>query len=392
MYRGKTPLSARLSSDNTDYSLYVPEGISFSKLPLKEGWMGWAVYTLSDDSPKKKEIIESINAYNSVVSLLNNTSGLLEAFRDSKLCLSKDEIIATWGAEVANKIFRIEDSIYTADLYIRNDRLLSRNYGIPEYRFHAPILGDIYLTISGLNNIHYRFIDKPRFSLGWNFSDDARDFSYIIWRELEQYLPADDSDDSTDIPGFDDYYAWDQAWYSIHEPDKRLIKCMDLLEEAGFLRTFSIVPEEFHPCWYRTSKSECSLDFFILDKTFKKHPIICDSLLALLKSKEVYEGKEQYIIVHGNKTVSLSDQPTQLGGNLRTKTFGRLNCPSVVNKSKHTCHNQVFFEYEENAILTFFKPCGICMKELYRNWDNNKHEELNPDEEIYWGMLQRFYE
>ena len=167
---------------------------------------------------------------------------------------------------------------------------------------------------------------------------------------------------------------------------------MDLLEEAGFLKTFSIVPEQFHPCWCRTSKSECSLDFFILDKTFEKSSIIRESLLALLKSKEVHDGKEQYTIVHGNKTVSLSDQPTQLGGNLRTKTFGRLDCPSVVNKSKHTCHNQVFFEYEENAILTFFKPCGICMKELYRDWKNNNHKEMTLDEEIYWGMLQGFYE
>ena len=354
MYKGKTLISASLSSDNTDYSLYVPEEISFSTLPLKEDWMRWAVYTLSD--------------------------------------VSKDEITATWGSKVANEIFRMQNSVYTADLYIRNDRLLSRNYGIPEYRFHAPIFGDIFFTISGFNDIHYRFIDKPRFSLGWNFSDDARDFSYDIWRTLEQYLPVGDSDDNSDIPGFDDYYAWDQAWYSIQESDKRLIKCMELLEEAGFLKTFSVVPKEWHPCWYRTSKSESSLDLFILDKTFENSPIILGSLLALLKSKEVYEGKEQYIIVHGNKTVSLSDQPTALGGNLRTKTFGRIDCPSVINKSKHTCHNQVFFEYEENAILTFFKPCGICMKGLYQDWKINNHEELAQDEEIYWGMLQGFYE
>lgn len=107
MYRGKTQISARLSSDNPDYSLYVPEEISFSTLPLKEDWMGWAVYTLSDDSQKKKELLESINTYNSDVSLLKNTSGLLDAFRDSKLCLSKDEISATWGSEVANQVFRM---------------------------------------------------------------------------------------------------------------------------------------------------------------------------------------------------------------------------------------------------------------------------------------------
>ena len=164
------------------------------------------------------------------------------------------------------------------------------------------------------------------------------------------------------------------------------------LEEAGFLKTFSVVPKEWHPCWYRTSKSESSLDLFILDKTFENSPIILGSLLALLNSKEVYEGNEQYIIVHGNKTVSLSDQPTALGGNLRTKTFGRIDCPSVINKSKHTCHNQVFFEYEENAILTFFISCGICMKGLYQDWKINNHEELAQDEEIYWGMLQGFYE
>lgn len=66
-----------------------------------------------------------------------------------------------------------------------------------------------------------------------------------------------------------------------------------------------------------------------------------------------------------------SDQPGLLGGNGAARIYGRLDCPDALRAlrmddtyKKH----RVFFQDEETAIASGYRPCGNCMREQYRKW------------------------
>lgn len=55
------------------------------------------------------------------------------------------------------------------------------------------------------------------------------------------------------------------------------------------------------------------------------------------------------------------------GGNVNLKIFGKLNCKSGKRMNKQ---NRVFFCSEEEALERNFRPCGHCLKEKYKIWQN----------------------
>ena len=56
-----------------------------------------------------------------------------------------------------------------------------------------------------------------------------------------------------------------------------------------------------------------------------------------------------------------------VGGNLKLKIYGKLNCKSG---KRMKIQNRVFFSSEEEAIEHNFRPCGHCMKSKYKTWKN----------------------
>jgi len=53
------------------------------------------------------------------------------------------------------------------------------------------------------------------------------------------------------------------------------------------------------------------------------------------------------------------------GGNRRLKIYGTLSCSSG---KRMKVENRVFFETEQEAVNTGYRPCGHCMAEEYRQW------------------------
>ncbi|WP_420554273.1 hypothetical protein [Neptuniibacter marinus] len=59
-----------------------------------------------------------------------------------------------------------------------------------------------------------------------------------------------------------------------------------------------------------------------------------------------------------------------LGGNSKEKRYGELHCSAANNAlSRGYAGHRVFFANEEDAIAAGYKPCGTCMKEQYRKWN-----------------------
>lgn len=71
----------------------------------------------------------------------------------------------------------------------------------------------------------------------------------------------------------------------------------------------------------------------------------------------------------------LSPEKGLLGGNRKSKVYGRMDCPAALRALRHPARevyvqNRVFFKDEETAIAAGYRPCGACMKEQYLRWKN----------------------
>ncbi len=72
----------------------------------------------------------------------------------------------------------------------------------------------------------------------------------------------------------------------------------------------------------------------------------------------------------------ISNIPGTLGGNKRLKIYGKLNCSSA-NKwieKGYYIKDRVFFADEETAIKAGYRPCGVCMKEKYKEYKLNQEK------------------
>ncbi|SER58745.1 Ada metal-binding domain-containing protein [Pedobacter rhizosphaerae] len=52
-------------------------------------------------------------------------------------------------------------------------------------------------------------------------------------------------------------------------------------------------------------------------------------------------------------------------GNIRLKIYGQLNCRSGKRMKRE---NRVFFNTEEEALQSGFRPCGHCQNKKYKKW------------------------
>lgn len=69
-----------------------------------------------------------------------------------------------------------------------------------------------------------------------------------------------------------------------------------------------------------------------------------------------------------------SATPGTLGGNRRSKIYGRLDCPGALRwiARGHYVKNRVFFADEDTAIAAGYRPCAVCLPDRYREWKANR--------------------
>lgn len=81
-----------------------------------------------------------------------------------------------------------------------------------------------------------------------------------------------------------------------------------------------------------------------------------------------------YKLIGPDGKTYLSQEKGTLGGHKKLKIYGRLDCPSALRhiaKGNYVQH-RVFFPDERTALAAGYRPCGVCMKEHYQLWKENK--------------------
>jgi methylphosphotriester-DNA--protein-cysteine methyltransferase len=80
---------------------------------------------------------------------------------------------------------------------------------------------------------------------------------------------------------------------------------------------------------------------------------------------------KRYRLVARDGSEVLSATPGTLGGHRRTRVYGRLDCPvalSLIARGYDVRRHRVFFADEATAIAAGYRPCGACLRDLYRSW------------------------
>ena len=64
-----------------------------------------------------------------------------------------------------------------------------------------------------------------------------------------------------------------------------------------------------------------------------------------------------------------SDVPGALGGNARSRVYGRLDCPSALRAlPQGYARHRVFFADEATAVACGYRPCGTCLRAQHAAW------------------------
>ena len=90
----------------------------------------------------------------------------------------------------------------------------------------------------------------------------------------------------------------------------------------------------------------------------------------IIESYKDFSAKRCFLLTDSKGDIYESEEPGLYGGHRKLKTYGRLDCPSAaryIAKGQYVKY-RVFFKDEETAIAAGYRPCGICMKEAYREW------------------------
>jgi hypothetical protein len=61
-----------------------------------------------------------------------------------------------------------------------------------------------------------------------------------------------------------------------------------------------------------------------------------------------------------------------LGGYIKTKIYGTLNCKSG---KRMKVANRIFFADEQEAINAGYRPCAHCMPEAYKRWKAKQDQQ-----------------
>lgn len=69
-----------------------------------------------------------------------------------------------------------------------------------------------------------------------------------------------------------------------------------------------------------------------------------------------------------------SDRPGTLGGHRRSRMYGRLDCRTAAqatSRGGYTRH-RVFFADKDTARAAGYRPCAVCLPELYTAWKTTR--------------------
>lgn len=84
--------------------------------------------------------------------------------------------------------------------------------------------------------------------------------------------------------------------------------------------------------------------------------------------------KRRWTLLGADGVPYQSERPGTLGGHRRQRIYGRLDCRAALRAIARGGYvgQRVFFADETTARAAGYRPCGVCLREQYRAWKNER--------------------
>jgi len=343
---------------------YIFYPLSESRMLFKNISTAWEMDVLPKTDPKWQAIREKLAQYNAYLKLLDETPEFEKFFIENGCCVSRKQVADNFGEQFAETVFNIPEYPFQADLFVKGDFLMDRG-NAPRYRIEVPGFGEVHFEAGDLCSVLSTNASIHNILL-WNWSDDDRDLTYSLydWIVLEGLIDHDNAQKY-----YDNYDCYEQHRENMTAPDKNLLRCLELLEDMGYLIRYKIRPKVDTP-WFVFHQEGAYGVVATLDYRYKQDALLMEKLRLVLAQPEEDVDTVRYFLTDHNGKQYLSDKPGKLGGHRKLKIFGKLDCPSA---NRHIANgdyirHRVFFADESAAIAAGYRPCGVCMKEEYKMW------------------------
>lgn len=329
-------------------------------------------YDKAEDSEEVMQLKKAIDEYNAYTEKLETIPGFKAFFVEHRFCVSRSEISKHWSEEVADIVFSNKNYIFNTDLKRFKNHLIDGSITI---RYSVEISGtELILPIGSSDADDYpKEIDHKH--IIWNWVDNGHDLCAGLWEILgmphrqgdhdDEYDETEPSDSEVVYPNFEYYYEFRKQ-----PPELQLVRIFAKLENLGYIKTYTIVPDRDDFIWEYRGKTGGSIDCAVVDMSFQKNKLVMEQIQKLLWTPTDELKEKPYFITTGQNIQVLSSFPGTLGGHKKLKIYGRLDCPSAARylaKGQYA-KNRVFFADENTAISAGYHPCAICMPEAYKIW------------------------
>ena len=341
---------------------YVFQRLQYPNIYIPNRGAAYHFDFLPENSDEKTRLKKAVEEYNNYLDKLDSIDGFQAFFVGHDLCVSKKEIAEHWSEEVAETVFSKKAYSFDTNLQIRAGCLLDKTF---PRRYSVQIEGEeLFLPIGENANSYPSSCWKMQ--LMWNWVDNGHDFTISLWELLGEPTWQNGDDDEAPVSYGFDYY--DQIRFE--PPELQLVRSFSKLENLGYIKVVTIVPDKLDPFWEHFCKSDGSIDCAVVDPSFQKNKLVMEQILKLLWTPTDELKEKPYFLTTDQNIQVLSSVPGTLGGHKKLKIYGRLDCPSAARylaKGQYA-QNRVFFTDENTAISAGYRPCAICMPEAYKKW------------------------
>ncbi len=334
-------------------------------------------YDKAEDSEEVTRLKKAINEYNAYTEKLESIPGFKAFFVEHRFCVSRSEVTQKWSDEVADFVFSKKNYIFHTDLKCFKNYLIDGSIPI-----HYSVIIDgteLILPIGSGDDYPNKIANKH---IVWNWVDNGHDLCAGLWEILgmphrqgdhdDEYDETEPGDNEVVYPNFEYYYEFREL-----PPEPQLVRIFAKLENLGYIKTYTILPDRDDFIWEYRGKTGGSIDCAVVDMSFLKNKLVMEQINQLLWTPTDELKEKPYFLTTETNAQLLSAVPGAFGGHKKLKIYGRLDCPSAARylaKGQYA-KNRVFFLNEDTAIAAGYRPCGVCMPEAYKKWKSQNEKK-----------------
>lgn len=255
--------------------MYKFEYKTYPNIQIPNRGLAMSLAFKAEDSNEVRALQTAVNEYNEYLAKLQDVPGFNEWFVKHGLCVSKKEVAKQWSEEFADFVFSRKDYCFTTELVVEDDYLFDHSCPV---NYQAVIDGTTVILPIGATAKDYPVAINGKKAI-WNWVNNGHDFCFSLWELLGERSKQNEENEEDE--GVQYYFeVYDQIRSEPVEP--QLANVFRHLQNAGYIQTYTIKPNQEDPRWNYYGKTDGSIDLALVDTSFLKDDLLMKQVEYLL--------------------------------------------------------------------------------------------------------------